>query len=709
MRKLGFLLVAFMATISGFAQKHMSIEDAIIGRGSYLYPKMLKLIKWQDDKHYIAYKNDTVWQYVVGKDSKQILLDSAMINQACLADEKTYAKLVPVKFEDADNLLLRSRSTFATYNLKANNFSYWTELPAGAEVADFCEANHTVAYAKGKNLFIKTGEKETQISHETKDGILVGRTVHRNEFGISKGTFWSPSGKYLAFYRKDESMVKEYPLTNYMLRQAENKPIRYPMAGLTSHQVTIGIFNTETGKTTYLQSGTPDDHYLTNISWGPNEEYIYVAELNRDQNDMHLNQYRVNDGAKINCLIHETRDTYVEPQHPIVFLKKHPNQFIYWTRNDGYFHLYLYNTNGELIKQITKGDWEVTEFYGLDSNEKYAYIQSTKNSPIDRNIYRVNLKSGAITQIDGGDGFHKANFSPSFANYIDTWSAHDVPGMTDLRVNSGKFIKTISKAENTLADYEIGETKLFTLKAADGKTDLYATMTLPNNFDPNKKYPAIIYVYGGPHAQLITNTWCYGTRWWYYYMASKGYIMLTVDSRGSANRGQAFEEVIHRQLGVEETKDQMEGIKYLKSLGYVDMNRIGVHGWSFGGFMTTNLMLRHPETFKVGVAGGPVVDWSMYEVMYGERYMDTPEENPEGYKECNMVNHVKDLKGKLLYIHGAQDNTVVPQHSMKFLRECIKEDKPIDFFTYPTHPHNVIGKDRVHLMKKVSQYFFDYL
>lgn len=709
MRRFFALLMLVVAVLPVVAQKQMSLEDAILGRGSYLYPRMLSSVNWQDERHFISYTKDTVWQHTVGKAQKEVLLDSIDLDGAFGARQLKYSRLQPAGFVGAENLLMKNRWVYAEYDLKSKAFAHYTVLPKGASVADYCEASHAVAFVKDDNLFIKQGENEVQVTQVTQEGTVVGQSVHRHEFGISKGTFWSPSGKYLAFYRMDESMVKEYPLTDYMARQAENTPIRYPMAGLNSHQVSIGIFNTETQETVYLQSGAPDDHYLTNISWGPEDNYIYVAELNRAQNHMHMHQYRVSDGEKVKCLFEETRNTYVEPQFPLTFLNKKKDQFVYMTRNDGYFHLYLYNTDGKMLKQLTSGDWEVTELYGIDANDKYVYFQATKNSPLDRNIYRVSLSSGDVKQLDATEGTHRANFSPSYSHFIDTWSAHDVPGKMDVRQSSGKLVSTIAEGENTLADYDLGEMKLINIKAADGKTDLYGTLLLPNDFDPNKKYPAIIYVYGGPHAQMVTNTWHYGARWWYYYMASKGYVMLTVDSRGSANRGLPFEEVIHRQLGIEETKDQMEGVKYLKNLGFVDADRIGVHGWSYGGFMTTNLMLRHPEVFKVGVAGGPVVDWELYEVMYGERYMDTPAENPEGYKESNMLNHVGNLQGKLMYIHGAQDDVVVPQHSMKFLRECIKQGKPVDFFMYPTHPHNVGGKDRVHLMNKVSQYFFDYL
>ncbi|MFV0376458.1 MAG: DPP IV N-terminal domain-containing protein [Mangrovibacterium sp.] len=709
MKQLSLVLSLFLFTLALQAQKTMSMDDAILGRYSYLYPRQLTGVQWRDDANLVYLGNDTLWQNSVKANKTTAILSTQQLTDAAAAKQIELKYFPPFKVEDANTLMLQNGKTFALFNLEQKQFSLKLQLPPDAENEDFNFAGKQVAYTKGQNLFILNGESETQLTHETVPGILCGSYVHRREFGIEKGTFWSPSGKYLAFYRKNESMVKDYPLVDYMTREAEPTPIKYPMAGMSSEQVTVGIYNTQTGTTTYLKSGTPDDHYLTNIAWGPNEAYIYMAELNREQNHMQLNQYRVADGQKMKTILEESRPTYVEPLYPIVFSKTNPEQFYYRTRADGWFHLYLYNTEGKLIRQLTKGPWEVTEFYGTDAKENFAYIQATKESPVERHLYRVNLKNGELLNLDSDAGTHAAAFSPSFANFTDNWSASVNPGQTDLRQADGKTIRTLSKADNTLKDYELGENRLLSIKAADDSTELCARMVLPNNFDPNKKYPVIIYVYGGPHAQLVNNTWNNAADWWFYYMASKGYIVFTVDNRGSANRGRAFEEVVHRRLGIEETKDQMKGVDYLNSLPYVDQNRIGVFGWSFGGFMTLNLMLRHADDLKVGVAGGPVVDWDMYEVMYGERYMDTPQENPEGYKESGMLNHVGNLKGKLMIIHGVQDDTVVMQHAMKFLRECVKQNKPVDFFAYPTHPHNVRGKDRVHLMEKISQYFFDYL
>jgi len=507
----------------------------------------------------------------------------------------------------------------------------------------------------------------------------------------------------------DETMVGDYPLVDYTTREAELVNIKYPMAGMTSHQVKIGIYDLATKQTIYLKTGEPLDHYLTNICWSLDEKTIFIQELNREQNHMKLNQYDVATGDLIKTVLEEQDDKYVEPVHPILFSKIDPEKFYFQSRRDGWNHVYEYNIRGELITQITKGDWEVTELSGFDAKEENMFFEATKESPIERHFYRINIRSGKTDKLTADAGTHSCILSPDQQNIIDRWTSTNIPGQLDLISTKKDSKQILFEASNTLKDFDLGENTVFTIKAADGVTDLYCRMIKPNKFDPTKKYPVIIYVYGGPHAQMVNKTWQNDARWWQYYMASKGYIAFTLDSRGSDNRGKAFENVIHRQLGVIETADQMKGIDYLKSLPYVDVNRIGVHGWSYGGFMTLNLKLKYPETFKVAVAGGPVVDWSMYEVMYGERYMDTPQENPEGYKNANMMNYVDKLNGKLMIIHGVQDQTVVMQQSMQFLKKCIDLDKQVDFFVYPTHEHNVRGNDRLHLMEKISNYFLDNL
>ena len=601
---------------------------------------------------------------------------------------------------------------------------------------DFCKENGYMAYTIGNDLYVAhegdfssmVNPKVTGNQQQEKD-VVYGQAVHRNEFGIMKGTFWSPKGTYLAFYRMDQSMVTDYPQVNTTARIAELVPDKYPMAGMTSHKVTVGIYNVKDGKTIYLQAGDPTDRYFTNISWGPDEKSVFVIELNRDQNHAQLVQYDAVSGQKIGVLYEEKHTRYVEPQHPLIFLPWDDSQFIYRTQRDGFNHLYLMDTKTKLkgewktgkdsedqyceyLKTIplTEGNWLVQDVLGFNAARKEIIIASTEISPLQTNIFSLNVKNGKRTLIGMEDGTHQAKLSASGTYLIDYFTSNNVPREISILPTTGKKGTTLFTATDPLKEnYNLPEITVGTIKAADGETDLYYRLIKPVNFDPNKKYPAIIYVYGGPHAQMIHNTRFYDARGWDLYMAQQGYVMLTVDNRGSDNRGIKFENCTFRHLGTEEMKDQVQGAKFLQSLPYVDADKIGVHGWSFGGFMTTNLMLTYPDIFKVGVAGGPVIDWQFYEVMYGERYMDTPQANPEGYKESNLRLKAGNLKGRLEVIIGGMDPTCVPQHSISFLRACIDAGTHPDFFIYPEDGHNMMGHDRVHLHEHITRYFLDHL
>ena len=583
-------------------------------------------------------------------------------------------------------------------------------LDSKAMNLDFCPENGYAAYTVGNNLFINNKGDDDEIINPVltddsadEQGIVYGQAVHRNEFGITKGTFWSPKGTYLAFYRMDQSMVSDYPLVDISQRVALLDNIKYPMAGMISHKVTIGVYNIATGKTVYLRAGDPTDRYFTNIAWSPDESKIYVIELNRDQNHSQLVRYDAGSGERETVLLEETHPKYVEPMYPILFVKGNDKQFIYQSQRNGFNHLYLYDTDGKLVKQLTSGNWLVQNILGFDKDGKNLFFMSTEKSPMESHLYKVNLKSGKRTLITSQAGMHDVLVSASGAYAIDKYSSANIPRVIDIvDTNKGKVMQNLLTAKNPFEEYAMPIIETGTIKAADGVTDLYYRLIKPSDFDSNKKYPAIIYVYGGPHAQMIHNNFNWDARGWDIYMAQKGYIMFTLDNRGSENRGLDFENVTFRHLGVEEGKDQVKGAEFLKSLSYVDGDRIGVHGWSFGGHMTTSLLLRYPELFKVGVAGGPVIDWKYYEIMYGERYMDTPQANPEGYEECNLNNLAKNLKGHLLIIHDDNDHTCVLQHTLSFMKACIEARTYPDLFIYPGHDHNVKGRDRVHLHEKIT-------
>lgn len=563
---------------------------------------------------------------------------------------------------------------------------------------------------RDNNLFVVYSDaREVKVTNDGSREIVYGQAVHRNEFGINKGTFWSNDGQLLAFYRMDQSMVTDYPQVNTFERVATYEPDKYPMVGMNSHKVTIGIFDLNTETTTYLNLGDVTDRYFSNITWSPDNRLLYLYELNRDQNHASLDVYDVATGNKVKTLYTESSDKYVEPLHPITFLPWDASKFIYWSWKDGFTHLYLMDVNGKELGQITSGQWVVTELIGFCKSTNSLIITSKEAHNLQNNIYSITLKTKKRKLLDNGKGVHRASLSEDGLYLIDTWSEPDVPRKCAVTsTKTGKRIM-LGTAEDPWEGYYHPIFESGTIKAADGNTDLYWRMVKPADFDTTKKYPTIIYVYGGPHAHNVEASWHWGSRSWETYMAEKGYIVYILDNRGSENRGRDFEQATFRRLGQEEMKDQMCGVNYLKSLPYVDADRLGVHGWSFGGFMTISLMTNYPDVFKVGVAGGPVIDWKWYEIMYGERYMDTPQSNPDGYKQTSLLCKAKNLKGKLQIIIGMNDPTVVPQHALMFLNACAEAGTQPDFFAYPGEGHNMKGHRSVHLHERITQYFEDYL
>lgn len=653
-----------MTATSMSAQKLLTLEELNFGGKNYakFVPQRFKY-EWSSEGHILIDKNNGQERYLnpaTGKETSAVITEHA---------------LSPVEGAIDSNVL------------------------SGATVV-----------LRNNNLFVVYSDaREVKVTNDGSREIVYGQAVHRNEFGINKGTFWSNDGQLLAFYRMDQSMVTDYPQVNTFERVATYEPDKYPMVGMNSHKVTIGIFDLNTETTTYLNLGDVTDRYFSNITWSPDNRLLYLYELNRDQNHASLDVYDVATGNKVKTLYTESSDKYVEPLHPITFLPWDASKFIYWSWKDGFTHLYLMDVNGKELGQITSGQWVVTELIGFCKSTNSLIITSKEAHNLQNNIYSINLKTKKRKLLDNGKGVHRASLSEDGLYLIDTWSEPDVPRKCAVTsTKTGKRIM-LGTAEDPWEGYYHPIFESGTIKAADGNTDLYWRMVKPADFDTTKKYPTIIYVYGGPHAHNVEASWHWGSRSWETYMAEKGYIVYILDNRGSENRGRNFEQATFRRLGQEEMKDQMCGVNYLKSLPYVDADRLGVHGWSFGGFMTISLMTNYPDVFKVGVAGGPVIDWKWYEIMYGERYMDTPQSNPDGYKQTSLLCKAKDLKGKLQIIIGMNDPTVVPQHALMFLNACAEAGTQPDFFAYPGEGHNMKGHRSVHLHERITQYFEDYL
>ncbi len=584
-----------------------------------------------------------------------------------------------------------------TYDEKATNLDYHNKAKM-------------LAYTIDNNLYVaKDGHPKLAVTTHEDKHIVSGQAIARSEFGITNGIFWSPNGKKLAYYVKDESIVTDYPIVNWNDKPASVDFIKYPMAGTKRmEKVGLHVYDTETGKNIMLKTGKQDNQYLTNIAWDPKSEKIYIAHLNRNQDHMEMKRYDAKTGELEKKLFEETSDKYVEPLQPVHFVKGNKDQFIWESSRSGFNHLYLYATDGKLIQTLTEGKWEITDFEGYDDSGKNAFFTSTANGDLNRDLYSVSLNNGKIRRLTKGNGTHSTTLNGKGEYFIDNFSNIHTPKISSItKVETLKNSKVL-QADNPLEDYNLGEMRFLDVKDKEGG-DLHCRMYLPTDFDSSKSYPVVVYLYGGPHAQMIRNSWGAGGRLWFQYMAQNGYIVWTLDNRGSGNRGLAWEQNTFRQLGTVEMEDQMQGIDYLKSKSYVDADRIGIHGWSFGGFMTMSLMSRYPGVFKAGVAGGPVIDWSYYEVMYTERYMDTPEQNPEGYADNNLMNHIDSLQGDLLIVHGTSDDVVLWQHTQIYLKETVKKKKQVDYYVYPMHKHNVRGYDRIHLMQKVTDYFNDFL
>lgn len=706
MNNIRLIIISVFSVFTTFAyaqKQELTLENTILGARNF-YGENVYALQWvKGENKYSSYNIDGTIS-VKDLSGKELLISLDDINSSL--SDKNKIERVPymLEWKSANSFQFSSNEAVYTYNVEDKQCTLEYIYRPGAENMDFTDDGSRLAYTIENNLYITSADGEKVLTNDEKDSHIVnGQAVHRVEFGITKGTYWSPKGNVLAYYRKDESMVEDYPIVNVMAREAKLEAIKYPMAGMTSEQVTLVLYNVETSAKVIVKTGTPKEQYLTNIAWGPDQKYIYIAILNRDQNHVMLNKYDATTGDFIKMLFEEKDDKYVQSLHKMEFIPGRRGEFLWRSERDGFDHFYRYNKDGKLLNKVTKGDFMVENFIGFDKSN--VYFTAIENDGLDRMIYKSSFKNSKSKKLSKLGGVHSAKLSPDKKYILDSWSNLSTTNTVDLiKTSNGKVEKSIFTADNPFNYFNVGRIELGKIKAADGTTDLNTRTVYPADFDETKKYPVLVYVYNGPGVQLITNSWLTGASTWMPYLANQGYIVFTVDGRGSENRGIEFEQVTFRHLGDIEMEDQIKGVEHLKSLSYIDANRIAVHGWSYGGYMTTNLMTTYPDVFTTGVAGGPVIDWKWYEIMYGERYMDTPESNPEGYESSSLLPKAKNLKGKLLLIHGDVDPTVVVQHSMRFIKQCIDDGVQVDYFLYPQHEHNVGGKDRVHLMRKVLDY-----
>jgi dipeptidyl-peptidase-4 len=694
------LPIFIFATFLTFAQKkEFTLKESVLKQRA-LSPDRVNNFLWiPNTDFYSTFSSDwkTIQKSTLSGDKETELAKIDDINTVL---KSTFANFFGMTWLSENEILLNDGQTIAKWNVSTKSGSILKKTIENSENHNYHSKSNQLAYTIENNLFIDG----KPITKNADKNIVSGQSIARNEFGISGGIFWSESGNILAFYQKNETNVHNYPLLDVNATPGELVSIKYPMAGQKSEEPRVGIYNVKSKKTVYINPRGAKDDYFTNLTFTPDEKYIVVAEVNRDQNHMWLNVYDAKSGRFVKTLFEETNEKWIEPEHPAYF-HSNSNDFIWISERDGFNNLYLYDFNGKLIKKLTENKFVVKDIIETSPDKKFVYYAATGTNPTNTMVYRVDMQ-GNNELITKEEGTHTFLLSSNGIYYFDAFSSLTIPYKATIYTNSGKMTKLLMVSNEKLEEYNVGTTEIGTLKGKDG-SNLYYRFIKPSNFDPTKKYPVLVYVYGGPHAQMVTNSWLAGANLWMHWMANQGYLVFTLDNRGSGERGFAFESQIHRHLGDVEMEDQLTGVEFLKSLPYVDGNRLAVHGWSFGGFMTTSLMLRQPGTFKVGVAGGPVTDWKYYEIMYGERYMDRPEQNKEGYEKASLLNHAQNLKGDLLLIHGTIDDVVVMQHNYALVKKFVELGIQMDFFPYPMQKHNVIGKDRAHLMEKVLNYVIE--
>ncbi len=699
-------------------RKKFTIEQAVLGLYTDLKIASLDQLQFCGDSEYYSYIRNQDGKeniYTVNPSSHEpnMFLQLDDLNKL-LEDQqqKTLKTLPALRWTDSLSFYFHhdNNTYFFTKTAEGTSLKKLWSLPTGSNITAEDPNKAQLAFAENHNLFIATTTGNIKITDDGNENIVYGQAVHRNEFGINGGSFWSPKSNMLAFYRMDQSMVADYPIIDWSATPATVSNIKYPMAGGKSHHVTLGIYDIKNKTTKYLNIAGPEDQYLTAVSWSPDEKYIYVGVLSRNQKHLDLNKYSTETGLKVATVFTEENDKYVEPQHQPWFYNNKPGEFVWLSQRDGFMHMYLYQDD-TFLKQLTKGDWIVNETLGYNKERNEIIFTSTMEDAMQHNIYAVKIDDGNIKRLSATNGWHYPILSKNANQLIDQYKNYEIPNNIDIiNLSDPSLQKRLLTARNPLEEYETAKVKLIKLRV-ENNILLNGKLVYPLDFDSNKHYPAIIYTYNGPHVQLVKDQFPYSSNLWYDYMAAKGYFIFMLDGRGSSNRGFDFESATHHKLGEIEMRDQMKGVEFLSSLPYIDTKRLGIHGWSFGGYMTTSLMTKYPDVFKAGVAGGPVMDWAMYEIMYTERYMGSPDSNSnaEGYSQTQLWDKTKQLKNKLLLIHGAQDDVVVWQHSMKFIRNAEKNGKQVDYYVYPSHPHNVRGRDRVHLMQKISDYFDTYL
>ena len=713
-----FTFALLLMLQQGVAQKNtITVED--IWRDYKFVGKSVPGFNFlKDGKHYTRLEENTIKKYD--------LVSGKFVDNLFAATEIKAAEDFPEKFDsytfngDESKILLETakesiyrRSSKANYYIWDKAQKSLTELfkDGKQSYATFSPDADKVAFVFENNLYVKDIEsgQTTQITNDGKfNHIINGGAdwVYEEEFSFAKAFHWSPDGKKIAFMRFDESEVKEFTMTKFKGGlYPEYETFKYPKVGEKNAVVSIHIYDIATKKTITAETGTETDIYFPRIKWTQNPKQLCVFRMNRHQNELELLLADA-DSGKTNLLLKEKNKYYIDIDDDLTFLKD-GKSFIWTSEQSGFNHIYLYDMKGKKKKQLTSGDYDVSKFFGVNETTQQIYYQSSETSPLEENIYTVNLKGKNKQRLTKGGGTHNAQFSSTFDYFVNSHSTINSPASYVVRDNQGETVRVIEN-NATLGKiqeaFDVNPVEFFQFETSE-KVKLNGWMLKPANFNPNRQYPVFMTLYGGPGSQQVKDSWKGQNYWWFQMLAQQGYVVACVDNRGTGARGEEFKKMTYQELGKYETIDQIEAAKYLGGLPYTDANRIGIFGWSYGGFMSSLCLLKGNDVFKAAIAVAPVTSWRWYDTIYTERYMRTEAENPDGYKNNSPVYFADQLKGHYLLVHGGGDDNVHYQQSAEMMNALIDANKQFDVYTYHNRNHGIYGgTTRMHLYNKMTNF-----
>lgn len=713
---LSFLLINFVGIVISQELKNVSLED--IWKNYTFYARTVSGIRsLNNGVNYTSLQRVEIGNDVIKYSYTDGELKETMIKNADLLHDEKVVAIDDYDFsvDESKALIASNTESIYRYSSKSDYFIYelaskkLTKLSDGEKqmYATFSPKANKVAYVKNNNLFFKdlSENTEVQITNDGKEGSIINGAsdwVYEEELTLVQAFKWSPDGNKIAFYKFDESNVKEWSLKYYNELYPDEVRFKYPKAGEENSKVDIYVYDLLTNKTIKADIGN-DYEYIIRINWTNDSKKLAIQSMNRHQSKLKMHLVDVNSNSS-ELIYEETHEKYVEI--PTTIFLSNKDQFLITSEKDGYNHMYLYDIKGKLIKQITNGKWEVTEIYGVDEKAGTVYYQSSEMGAISRNVYSIKMNGSSKKRLSNRNGVSGAEFSKTYKYFINTNSSASSPYYVSVNDNSGKELRVLVDNKGVvdrLKDYDIAKKEFTTLSINNHQ--LNAWVMKPNNFDENKKYPLFMFVYGGDGRQTVMDEWDSFNNFWFQHLVSQGYIVVSVDNRGTEGNGAEFRKSIYKQLGKYETEDQIEVAKYFAGLSYVDGSRVGIFGWSFGGYLSTSCLLKGADVFKTAIAVAPVTNWRFYDNIYTERYMQTPQENPDGYDENSPINHVEKLKGNYLLIHGMADDNVHYQNTAEMTNALINANKQFTQFSYPNKNHGIYGGNtRLHLYQMMTDY-----